>query len=86
MVVKEHWTGVQDGSKLFTKVTTSPGQLGQIASDMETDTVLKQEDVTDTISQTDAVKEDANTEAIDNIKVGSNKICIRNDLAKKNII
>ena len=46
---------------------------------METDTDLKKEDTTDTISQTEAVKEEANTEAIDKIKMGSNKICIRND-------
>ena len=41
MVVKEHWTGVQDGSELSTEVRTSSGKLGQIASDMETDTVRK---------------------------------------------
>ena len=74
------------GSKLSTEVTTSPGQLGPNASDMETDTVLKKEDVTDTISQTDAVEEETNTEAIDKIKMGSNKICIRNDIAKKNMM
>ena len=73
-------------SKRSTEVTTSPGQLGQINSDTETDSVLKKEDVTDTISQTDAVKEEANTEAIDKIKMGSNKICIRNDLAKKSMM
>ena len=53
---------------------------------METDTVVKKEDITDTISQTEAVKEEASTEAIDKIKIGSNKICIRNDLAKKNMM
>ena len=67
-------------------MTTRPGNLGQIASDMETDTVLKKGDISDTISRTDAVKEEANTEAIDKIKMGSNKICIRNDLAKKNMM
>ena len=51
---------------------------------METYTVLKKEDITDTISQTEAVKEEANTETIGKIKTGSSKICIRNDLAKKN--
>ena len=85
-VVKKYWTGVQDGSKRSTEVTTSPRQLGQIASDMETDTVLKKKDITETISQTEAVKEEANKEAIDKIKMGSNKICIRNDLAKKNMM
>ena len=32
------------------------------------------------------MKEEANTEAIDKIKMASNKICIRNDLAKKNMM
>ena len=85
-VVKEHWTRVQDGSKHSTGVTAHPGKLGQIASDMETDTVLKRDHITDTISQTEAVKEEANTEPIDKIKRSSNKICIRNDLAKKNMM
>ena len=49
-VVKEHWTGAQDGVKQSTEVTTSPGKLGQIASDKETDTFLKKEEITDTIS------------------------------------
>ena len=40
-VVKKYWTGVQDGSKRSTEATASPRQFGQIASDMETDTVLK---------------------------------------------
>ena len=39
-VVKEHWTGVQDGSKHSTEVITSPGKLVQDASGMETDPVL----------------------------------------------
>ena len=38
-VVKEHWTGVQDGSKHSTDVITSPGKLVQDASGMETDPV-----------------------------------------------
>ena len=53
---------------------------------METDTVLKKEDITETISQTDDMEEEANTEAVNKIKMGSNKICIRNDLAKKSMI
>ena len=35
----------------------------QIASDMETDTVLKEEDITDMVSQIEAVKEEANTDS-----------------------
>ena len=33
----------------------------------------------------EAVKEEANTEVMERIKSGSNKFCIRNDLAKKNM-
>ena len=43
MVVKEHWTGAQDGSELSTEVRISSGKLGQIASDVKTDAVLKKE-------------------------------------------
>ena len=86
MVVKEHWAGAQDGSELSTEVRTSSGELGQIASNMETDTVLKKEDITDMVSQIEAVKEEANTGVMERIKIGSNNICIRSDLAKKNMM
>ena len=86
MVENEHWAGAQDGSKLSSEVRTSSGKLGQIASDMETDTVLKKEDITDMVSQIEAAKEEANTEMMERIKIGLNKICIRNDLAKKNMM
>ena len=49
-VVQEHWTGVQDGSKHSPEVTTSPGKLGQNASDMETNTVLKKRKISPTRS------------------------------------
>ena len=75
MVVKEHWAGAQDSSELSTEVTTCLGKLGQIDPDMETDTVLKMEDFTDKVSQIEPMKEEANTEAINKIKMGSNKIC-----------
>ena len=61
MEVKDHLAGAQDGSELSTEVRTSSGKLGQIASDMETDTVLKKEDITDMISQIEAVEEEVNT-------------------------
>ena len=64
--VKKQWVGARDGSK----------KLGQTTSDMETDTVLKKKDITDTIPQTEAGKEEtaeANTEVIERIKLGSNK-------------
>ena len=41
VVEKEHWAGAQDGSELSTEVRICSGKLGQIASHMETDTVLK---------------------------------------------
>ena len=73
MIVKDHWAGAQDGSTFSTEAKTSSGKLGQIVSDMETDTVLKEEDITDMVSQIEAVKEEANTEVIERIKIGSNK-------------
>ena len=53
---------------------------------METDAVLKKEDITDMVSQIEALKEEANTEVMERIKFGLNKVCIRNDLAKKNMM
>ena len=53
---------------------------------METVIVLNKEDITDMVSQIEAVKEEANTEVMERIKIGSNKICIRDDLAKKNMM
>ena len=53
---------------------------------METDAVPEKEDVTDTFSQVEAVKEEASTEVMERIKTGSNKICIRNYLAKKSVM
>ena len=53
---------------------------------MEADTVLKKEDITDMASQIEAVKEEANAEVMERIKIGSNKICIRSDLAKNNMM
>ena len=38
------------------------------------------------VSQIEAVKEEAKTEVMERIKIGSNKICIRNDLARKNMM
>ena len=85
MIVKEHWAGALDGSELSTEVRTSSGKLEQIASDMETDAVLEKEDITDMVSQIEAVKEETNTEVMERIKIGSNKMCVRNDFAKKNM-
>ena len=78
MIVKEHWAGAQDGSEHSTEVRTSSGKLEQIAFDMETDAA-------DMVSQFEAVKEEMNTEVMDRIEMCSNKNCIRNDLAKKNM-
>ena len=56
---------------------------------METDALLKKEVITDTFSQAEAVKEEMaekNTEVIERIKIGSNNICNREDLAKENMM
>ena len=53
---------------------------------METDALLEKEDITDTFSQAEAGKEEiaeANAEVIERIKMGSDKICIRNDLGEE---
>ena len=44
---KEHWAGTQDDSEFSTEVRTCLGEMGQIASDVETDVVLKKEDITE---------------------------------------
>ena len=44
--------------------------------------------VTDTFSQAEAVKveiADKETEVMERIKIGSNKVCVGNDLAKNNM-
>ena len=38
------------------------------------------------VSQLGAVKEETNAEVMERIKIGSNKICFRSDLAKKNMM
>ena len=66
-----------------------PKKLGQTTSDMETDALLEKEDITHAFSQAEAGKEEiaeANTEVIERIKMGSDKICIRNDMTKKNVM
>ena len=74
--MKEHWTGAQDDSERSMEGTTHHVKVGQIDPDMETDIVLKKEDLTD----------ETNTEVINKIRMDSNKVCIRNDLAKMNVI
>ena len=74
---------------LLHRVESSHRKLGQTTSDMETDAFLKKEVITDTFSHAEAVKEEIaekNTEVIESIKIGSNKICIRADLAKENMM
>ena len=38
------------------------------------------------VSQVDLVKDEANTEVMERINIGSNKNCIRSDLTKKNMM
>ena len=57
---------------------------------MDVDAHLGNKEVsTNALSQAEAVKEEiaeTNTKAIERIKIGSTKICIREDLAKKNMM
>ena len=59
-------------------------KLGQTSSNMDVDTQV----TTQAFSKDEIVKEEedaieTNTKEIERIKLGSNKFCIRNDLAKK---
>ena len=62
-----------------------PGNRKQSNSKMDVDTHLSDTDVsTNAFLQNEAVKEeltDTNTKAIERVKIGSNNICIREDLA-----
>ena len=86
MVVQEHWAGAQDGSKFSIKGRTRSGKLGRLLLTWKPDAALKKGDVTDTFSQIEAVKAEANTEVMERIKIGSIKLCIHSDLAKKNMM
>ena len=86
---REHWTEAQDIADHSTEANLATRKLGQTTSHMETDAFLKQEVITNTLSQAEAVKEEIaekNTEVIERIRIGSNKICVREDLAKENMM
>ena len=85
------WTRLEHKTLWTTpqKRTSSPGNRKQATSQMNVDTHLSDKEVsTNEFLENEAVKElsETNTKAIERIKIGSNKICIREDLAKENMM
>ena len=73
MVVKEHWSGAQDGSELS---TGSENLLRETWADCfwhGNRYCSQKEDINDMVSQTEPVNEEANTEVMERIQIGSNK-------------
>ena len=86
MAVKEHWSGAQDSSELSTGVRTCSGKLGQIASDTEIDTVLKRKMSTTWSHRLNLWMKRRIPKWWKESKLVRTKICVRNDLAKKNMM
>ena len=81
---------VQDDSKHIAEADQATRKLGHTISDMNVDTHLSDKEVnTDALVKDEAVTEeltDTNTKAIEGIKIGSNKLCIREDLARERMV
>ena len=73
---------VQDDSKHITETDQAPGNRMQSISKTFVDTHLGDKEVsTDAFSNNEA-----NNQVIERVKIGSNKICIREDLAKEKMV
>ena len=73
---------VQDDSKHITEVDQAPGDRMQSISKMDVDTHLG-----DKYVNTNAFPNDeANNQVIERVKIGSNNLCIREDLAKEKMV
>ena len=81
---------MQDDSKHIAEADQATRNLVHTTSDMNVDTHLSDKEVsTDALVKNEAVKEqltDTKTKAIERIKMGSNKICIRQDQAKEKMV
>ena len=81
---------VQDDSKYIEEADQVPGNRQQFTSQMDVDTHLSNQEVsTNALVKNEAVKEeltDTNTKAIERIKIGPDKICFREDMAKEKIV
>ena len=81
---------MEDDSKHITEAGQAPGNRKQSTSLTDVDSHLSDEDVsTDAFLKNEALQEeltDMNTKIIERIKVGSKKICIREDLAKDKMV
>ena len=73
-----------------TEADLATRKLGRTTSNMCVDAHLGNKEVsTNTVSQAEAVKEESaetNTREIERMQMGANKICIRKDLAKENMM
>ena len=87
---REDQVGAQDVTDHSTEADLATRKLGHITSNMDVDTHRSNKEVsTKTLLQSEAVKEeltDTTTKAVERIKIGSNKNCIREDLAKENMM
>ena len=87
---REDQDGAQDVTDHSTEADLAPGNGRHTTSNVDVDTHLGKKEVsTNALLESEAVKEDiadTNTKAIERIKIGSNKFCIREDLAKENMM
>ena len=81
---------VQDDSKHIVEADRVPANPKQSTSQVHVDTHLSDKKVsTNAPVKNEALKKeftDTNTEAIERIQIGSNKLCIREDLAKEKMV
>ena len=78
----ESRAGTRDETRDATGVEKASGNSWRTASTADVDTDLREQEVT-----ADALlKNEANTQEMERVKIGSNKICIREDLAKDEMI
>ena len=87
---REDQAGVQDVANHSTEVDLAHRKLGHTTSNMDVDTHLGDKEVsTNALLENEAVKEeltDTNTKASESVTTGSNKICVREDLAKEKMV
>ena len=87
---RENQAGAQDVMDHSTEADVATRKLEHTTSNTDVDTHLGNKEVsTNAFSESEAVKEEiaeTNTKAIERIRIGSNKICIRENVAKENMM
>ena len=79
---REDEAGVQDGSDHSTEVDLAHWKMRHTTSNMDVDTHLGGREVNPDVFPDDGAK----NQIIERIKIGSNKICMREDLAKEKMV